>query len=185
MPLTLRKSKVAKKYQLSTEEQIATLTEALRLIRKPESWIKGKWRCPIYEKTPSGKLRMKNKDRVQETDSKGNPLYAYCLEGAINQAVYNLYGHDRAKTVGAWSSFGSDGGFEGDRFIYPTATISIDGLVWDMFKDEIIEARSYTFSTSATVNHASLLWQDMDETTHSDVLKVLRKKLRELKALVT
>lgn len=71
------------------------MDEALRLLDSPEKWTTGTWKCEIYE------LNKKTGLREPRTDKKGRQVYAYCIEGAVNQAVINKFGPIRAKELGA------------------------------------------------------------------------------------
>ena len=79
--------------RITLEEQEKILLIAKGLIREPESWTEGTWKCPLYEDR-RGTL-------VHARDDNGQKLYQYCIHGAVNEATLAVLGEKRAAVVGA------------------------------------------------------------------------------------
>jgi hypothetical protein len=176
--------------QLTEREQIDVLEAALALIIKPETWVKGQWKCPLYQGEKPGTLVTDKNPwaTFQEParDEKGNPLYAYCLEGAINQAVVDLYGIDRATTLGAYDEYlaeseGEDMGIAVESGTTPTDVISLNELVVQKYADTPIVAAKLRLGETS---FAAMNWQDASETTHEQVIALVKKKLGQLRRRV-
>lgn len=75
--------------ELTLEEQEKILILAEALIAEPENWIKGKWKCPVWE------------GGERKTDANGQKVFQYCIEGAVHQAAFDVLGEDRARELGA------------------------------------------------------------------------------------
>lgn len=170
--------------QLNEQEQIDVLEAALELIIKPDTWVKGQWKCPVYEDTPEDVHIGPARSRPQAQDESGNPLYAYCLEGAINQAVVDLYGIPRAESLGAWSERAVENnddemlGIAVEEGRTPTDIISLNELVLQKYSgDPMVEAKRRSGDSS----FAAMLWQDNPTTTHAQVIALVKRKLSQLR----
>ena len=138
------------------KESLVILDEALRLIRTPERWTTGKWKCPVYErdpKHPGDYLRDPETGSFkQKRDKDGRLMFAYCIEGAVNQAVINKFGPIRAEQVGALRpgscpineaelDFGNEAldayrSLPGGGGISATGLISVDDIVIELYAKE-------------------------------------------------
>lgn len=174
--------------QLTEREQIEVLETALELIIEPETWVKGEWKCPVYA-SPEGKVAAINKpwneELPQAKDERGNPLYAYCLEGAINQAVVDLYGIDRAISLGAYDDeLAEDGelGIAVEHGSTPTDVMSLNELVIQKHADVPVVAVKVA---AGDRRFAAMNWQDAPETTHEQVIALVKKKLGQLRRRVS
>jgi hypothetical protein len=171
--------------QLTEREQIDVLEAALALIIKPDTWVKGQWKCPVYQ---DDKATMLAGQRCQAKDEKGNPLYAYCLEGAINQAVVDLYGIARAERLGAWDERAVEDnddemlGIAVECGVTPTNMISLDELVMSKYSDSPAIQSKIRAGNS---EFAAMLWQDDPQTTHEQVVGLVKKKLGHLRRRVS
>lgn len=162
---------------LSLEEQEKILIIAESLIREPGSWKTGDWKCELWEQ--------KGGELVQAKDQNGNPLYQYCIEGAVNQATYDVVGEQRALELGAIGTV--EGEFytaEGelveeeriswnvDEFggdIYgPTDLLGLNEIARNLFPDEV-----------GCLDRAAMHYND-DYGTHSGVLKILHTRLQQV-----
>jgi hypothetical protein len=170
--------------QLKEQEQIDVLERALELIIKPDTWVKGQWKCPVYEDKSKTTIFNPYANAKQATDEKGNPLYAYCLEGAINQAVVDLYGIPRAEALGAWSEEAAENNDSDDLGIAveegrtPTDIISLNELVMQKYSDNPAIVGKHRSGDS---QFAAMLWQDHPETTHAQVVGLVKRKLAQLR----
>ena len=171
--------------QLSEREQVEVLEAALDLIIKPETWVKGQWKCPVYE-TKDEKNEFTTFKSITSRpvkDKQGNPLYAYCLEGAINQAVLDLYGYERASALGAYdeqlaNEEGDDMGIAVENGTTPTDQISLNELVMQKYANSPMVRNKIA---QGETRFAAMLWQDAPETTHEQVIELVRKKLTQLR----
>lgn len=121
------------------KESLLVLDEALHLLRSPERWVRGAWKCPVWELSPSG-----FKTSHQKRDKDGSPMFAYCIEGAVNQAVINKFGPVRAAALGAlrpeaceipgreFTNGDLDTGQDG-----PTDLLSVNDIVRELYADEV------------------------------------------------
>lgn len=112
---------------MTVDEQIAIIKRARSLIYEPESWVQGSWKCELV--APDGTL---------PKGPNGTPQYQYCVEGAINQATYDVLGERRAQDVGAIRFNATTGmldfqGNEEELGYDPTKLLGIDELTQDMF----------------------------------------------------
>jgi hypothetical protein len=158
--------------QFTRAEKVAVLTEALRLLRKPESWVKGSWKCLVT--TARWDDHEYNSEAEPVLDSRGRPQFAYCLEGAINQAVVNVLGEKRAERLGAIGIETWHYEVKGQRYIEsavdggaPTRLISIT---------ELLKAENM-LDECQPANH----FNDDGATTHADVIDVLKRRRNQLK----
>lgn len=78
--------------KLTLEEQEKILLVADGLLAEPGSWVQGKWKCPLYTTGSKG--------LAPKCDINGQPLYGYCIQGAVNQAAVDVLGPARAELMG-------------------------------------------------------------------------------------
>lgn len=168
MPTKTKKRKSAPRFTLKERE--AVLKEALRLIRRPETWVKGKWKCELFQKK-NGRVLFKNHEPIPFKDSRGRQVFAYCLEGAVNQAIVNVLGEKRAITLTAYYPGYADNIDDALSSSVPSKTISLTDLIMELYPKRLDfgEADANVFN-------------DHKATKHEDVLKVLRLKLKDVRA---
>jgi hypothetical protein len=166
---------------ITLEEQQKILRVALGLIREEANWVRGTWKCPVYEKTSSGRMRSKNCAPVQARDGNGNLLYAHCVEGAINQAVYNVLGEERALDLGAaWIDAEEELRFDGDNgeetISYPTAAMQLNEIAYELYAEEMgwKEFQGEEGRYAMTYNDSG--------GTHKGVIKILKTRLKQVSA---
>lgn len=119
--------------RISLEEQEKILMHAMGLLREPESFTVGKWKCPIYETGTNGK-------RTQKVDDNGRPQFSYCVEGAVNQATHDILGLERAVALGAGKRAGKDlDGFDptSTRLDGPVELMRLNDEAWKMYGKEM------------------------------------------------
>lgn len=129
----------------SLSESLTILDEALYLLRTPERWTRGFWKCEVFETDKEGN-RVRDYNTTsgykQKMDKDGKPLFAYCIEGAVNQAVINKFGEARAEQVGAlrmgacpingeYTNSDLDTGEAG-----ATELLSVNDIVIELYADE-------------------------------------------------
>lgn len=153
---------------LTLEEQEKVLLVAESYLREPESWVRGKWKCPVV---PYGSTE-------QATDKNGNPVYQYCIQGAVHQAAYDVLGKERALELGAITEreVEGDGGthnnvdgysLRGGRYTgIPTMTerLGLDDITQELYR------RSHGALQAMEYN-------DHEKSTHEGVLEIIRTKL--------
>lgn len=145
-------------------EKVRILDEAFDLISEPENWIQGTWKCPIRDpKTGTTKL-----------DKKGNPKYAYCVEGAVNQAVVNLFGQERANAVGVNQDMSGN---------YMADTLFLDKLASDLYHGsaQSFNDRSYYASDPSYEGNFGPTEEKHKRGVHQRVLDLLRLARKEIK----
>lgn len=76
------------------QESLLVVDEALRLLDTPETFTQGTWKCPVFVKGEFDHI-------LPKKDEHGRTVYAYCIEGAVNQACINALGEPRAVELGA------------------------------------------------------------------------------------
>jgi hypothetical protein len=157
---------------VTIDEQIKIVKHARSLISEPGSWVQGSWTCQLV--TPYGE--------VAKTPN-GSPRYQYCVEGAMNQATYDIIGEKRALALGA-VKFNEETGlldFQGngesqDGFD-PTALMGIDALA----KDEgFASALEMNDSGPETYEEDDEDHQKFFVDLHKNVVGLLTAKLEEL-----
>lgn len=163
------RKKSAPRFTLSEKESV--LKETLRLLRKPESWTKNRWKCELPARDKRGRIVYKKtgirRELVQAKDSKGRLLYQYCLEGAVNQAILNVLGEKRAIALGAYHPDQSSEnykftGSEGSKYV------SITELL-----DEMFPARGF--------GHDPASFNDWSQTKYEDVINLLKTRLNRIR----
>jgi len=89
------------KPRLSTAEKEAIVEGAFSLIEEPANWTHGTWKCPVYKTDEKGHmLKDESGHPIPEYDRYNRPLAQYCIEGAVNQASFNVLGETRARRFG-------------------------------------------------------------------------------------
>ncbi len=155
--MTKRKSRV------TTRERLAIVEETIRLIRKPETWCKGKWQCDV------------------RSTRRGDPIYAYCIDGALGVAAMSVLGPRRAAELGVYVEDGivQDAGEVGEL-------LSVRRLAYDA-----LVTRGYFHSPTTRLfqdaddQQWQIVYNDRRDTTHKDVIVLLRVKLRELRGAIS
>lgn len=157
--------------RFTRKERLAVVTEAIRLLKKPETWVKGKWECKLY-RDPEGFLTPKhvsNRGKNAEAkDSRGRPLYAYCVNGALNKAAITVLGAKKAaKLMGGSLREVKEGdlGYTGISEIISTDADARQ-LGEEKYHREVGDA---------------LGLNDDPSTTHEDIMLLLKGKQKELK----
>lgn len=137
--------------RVSLEEQEKILLVAMGYLKEEESWTAGKWKCPATDAR-----------RKQKRDDNGNPLYQYCIEGAVNQATHDVMGAERAEALGAISVNPSGvitwSGNEDVSFT-PTQLLGLDAISEKLYGE------------------AAMDYNDSDAASHEGVLNILRTRL--------
>lgn len=132
------------RFTLAEREQV--VERAIELIKKPANWATGKWKCNLYETDKKGNfVHGEDGELKQAHDIFNRPLSQYCIEGAINQATYDVVGEKRAIALGAYNKYEEDGenaGFQGlgeddGGSWYPTDILGIDDLARRRFPDKV------------------------------------------------
>jgi hypothetical protein len=164
------------RFTLAEKEKV--VEEAIKLIKEPASWTTGKWKCDVYLTDENGYLiRDENGNAQPARDFLNRPLAQYCIEGAVNQATYNVVGEERAKKLGAYSDVA---GFEGnnDVSVWPTDLLGIDELARRKFP-EIIGEEDGEDHAAMTVNDH---YEYEPEEGHRNILGLLSDSLAQIKA---
>lgn len=167
-------------HTLTLEEQEKILIVAEGLIREPENWITGKWKCPVI------------KDDKHAEDVNGEKLYQYCVEGAVNEAAIQVVGLERLhKEFGVVNP---DPSQEGYYYFSPeviartgaedlTDLLGLDDIAFKFHGEELnwvsrkdaLGALGYNDS-----RRSSPLKEDMREI-HEGVLNILRTGLKNVR----
>lgn len=171
------------KARFTTKEKIKVITEALRLLRKPEYWCKGNYACTLYVEDETGfKIMDADGSWIPRTDTKGRVLYQFCLEGAINTATFNVLGQKRAIALGAINDKYGDPIENPDEYFggdYGKGNVSdmmsLYGLAIDVIGADTLE---YENSGESPV----IDFNDDTDTEYPDVMKFLRTKRSQLNA---
>lgn len=166
---------------ITLEEQEKILRVATGLIREEANWIKGAWKCPVYEYTPSGKPRRMNGEQVLAKDDNGMPLYKHCVEGAVNQAVYNVLGEERAIELGAaWIDHDEQVRFDGEngeeKISYPTEMMQLNRIAFELYREEMGWSGEYYDDSRYAMGYNDGVG------THKGVLNILKTRLKEVVA---
>lgn len=183
---------VAEELTLEEQEKILTLAEGY--IREPESWVCGTWKCPLYRGTGSG--------ITQAQGPNGEPLYQYCVEGAVNQATVDVVGEERAITLGvgrmdpgtAMPVRMPDGTLDltsAEDELNPTRRLGLDTLAFDLWREEgdwetFSPHRSYAMEYNDSPEDSEDSGEELEEArrrVHQGLLKLLstaRSRVRDL-----
>lgn len=190
---------------LTPAERQAVVEESIRLIKRPDTFVQGEWKCPLYEKPKTHELvPVTDYDlrvgRVHETgesleklvpakDTSGRPLFAYCVEGAVNQAGINVLGVDRAITYGAASGEEKYGEADVQRDSKFIEYLSVNEVARVMFADIFreygdMEDPMFSESPAQLINDGEKgdLYGSGDRTVaHGRVMQMLRRRLTQLR----
>lgn len=153
---------------VTIDEQINIVKRARSLIWEPTSWVQGSWKCELVAQ-----------DGTMLKTPNGTPKYQYCVEGAINQATYDVIGEKRALALGA-VKFNEETGLldfqgNGDEVggFDPTELLGIDKL-----------AQDEGYESALQMNDSEPDYQDEDDefhqNLHTNVVRLLSDKLSEL-----
>lgn len=149
---------------ITLEEQEKILMHAIGLIREPENFTTGKWKCPVVQ----------NGQHV--TDDNDRPQFSYCVEGAINQATYDILGEERALSLGAGQK---DGDYFDPTTNYtnrrkgPTELMQLNKLAYQMYAKEM-------GWTSPEGDRYALGYND-GRGNHEGILNLLRGRLGQVR----
>jgi len=141
---------------ISLEDQEKILLVAEGLIAEPDSWVRGQWKCPAIK--PGG--------MEQKRDANNQPLFQYCIEGAVNQATVNVLGEERARELGVYVANGH-GTSWGETYINgrkPTQLLGLNPVSRKLF------------------GRAAMNYNDAHDSTHDGVLRILRTRFQEVRA---
>lgn len=164
---------------VTEEEKEQILRHALGLIREPESWTTGRWKCPMPEYNPdwSPKIDPVSHELVQKKDANGRPLYQYCVHGALNQATYDILGEERAIELGAFNPHAGDddtafNGNDSSVWGVPAHWLGIDRMAQDEYGSD--DAMSHNDRNGFEPGKYE---DEKAAKQHQSVLHLLRKRL--------
>lgn len=178
-------------------EQLLIIEDAEKLIATPDTWVQGEWECVLYETDSHGDLKRDARGfSIPKCDAKGNQLYGYCIEGAINKAILDRFGDARARAVGVFD--GEDGysedGIDGRR---PTAILSVNETADALFgmdaqyvndrdageelENDGIYISYHQGDGGVSPSKFDKLMRERRLSIHADVLSILRTKKAELR----
>lgn len=149
--------------RIPLKDQETILMVAEGYLAEEENWIRGKWKCPATGPTEDGR------GYEHKTDDNGQPLYQYCIQGAINQATYDVLGEERAISLGAvvFNKATNSLDFRGrPESVNPTRSLGLNRIATKLFGPHIEEAMQYN---------------DHPQSTHDGVLSILRTRLKEVR----
>lgn len=136
------------------EEQEEILMVAEGLIREPANWTRGQWKCPAYETSKRDKKgRFTSGQRDRKKDSNGEPMFQYCVEGAVNEATLRVLGKERAQQLG-YSTRGPD----------PTNLLGLNEISKKLYGIE-----------------RAMGYNDSPDSTHEGVIRILKEGLRKVR----
>lgn len=160
---------------VTPEEKEQILRHALGLIREPESWVSGQWKCPAWEISDRGSVIVGK----QKEDANGKKLYQYCVHGALNQATYDVLGKERAEQLGAISRgvpLDNVEAFNGgdSEWGVPATWLGIDRLASELYYRAAMPYNDagMDYSPPELEEHHTL-------NQHQGVLHILRTRLSE------
>lgn len=161
---------------VSEEEKEKILRHALGLIREPQSWTTGEWKCPLPEYDAAGqpKVNPVTGDFVQQKDENDRPLFQYCVHGALNQATYDILGEERAIQLGAFNPDAEErASFSGgtSQWGLPATWLGIDEIAAEEYGIEAM-----TYNDQHSVGRAQYRDEESAQQ-HQGVLHLLRKRL--------
>jgi hypothetical protein len=109
-------------------------------------------------------------------DENGRPMFAYCIEGAINQATYDVLGEKRALALGAIKVNGDDTlSFDGQEDALgfdPTMLLGLDQIAYEWYGEELEDGDGGACAMAYNDNIG----------THEGVLGLLREGLARVRA---
>jgi hypothetical protein len=159
--------------KMTDEERRTVLKEAIRLIELPETFKQGDWKCPV-RRTQDGRLIPSYAPMGQyAVDDEGQKMYAYCVEGAVNQAAINMLGVDRARELQAAAPNG--------QIHHSTAfadLLSINETAFELFREDFRwgPKPAKGISYARAVNDVT----PVKEKAHLRVLQILRTRLSSI-----
>lgn len=178
----MSEQKITRAKPLTLEEQEKILIVADGLLAEEDNWVKGMWKCPAVARDEEGRpIRKDNYGYEQATDKNGNRLYNYCIEGAVNQATYDVVGEERARALGAIKGKGEELTFDGsNNRSSPTKRMGLDKIAYDLFADEMKDMGIWRGSTKRTSSGLAMSYNDHASYAYKGVKKILRTRLTEV-----
>jgi hypothetical protein len=163
-------------HRITLEEQEKILLVAESLIRQPESWVKGQWKCPVHEQTRDEKGRFSGR-REQKTDENGAPLFQYCVEGAVNEATLRILGKERALKVGAvrLDVSGEVTVDNPSQVVSPTELMKLDAIAYEL------HASKMGWNETHKGRRGLAMTYNDSRGTHEGVLNILRTGLSRVR----
>lgn len=188
---------------LSIVERLQIVREAERLISLPDTFLQGAWKCPVYERpkthekvqvltssvhqTPDP-LRIDGLNRAK--DDSGRPLFAYCVEGAINQAGLNILGGEKAIMLGAAQEL-PDGSYEIAENETFSEYLSVNEVARVMFAEIFVDREGeYWDDEGGEASSAPARYiNDLDtnesegakERAHRRIMHILSRRIEQLR----
>lgn len=203
---------------LTNQERTEIVDEAIRLITLPHTFIQGEWKCPVFEVPKTGeRFSVATEDEsghrintasvpsnaVQARDKSGRPVFAYCIQGAINQAAINKLGDKRAIELGAADGTRRYGELEPSHEPYFPDHLSLNDLAAIMYADKFgVDPKAiqeYGWEELIGDSEPPIQWLNDEggggpdirsadeekrvkrERAHQSVLRVLRRKAKQLR----
>lgn len=176
---------------LTVEERRQVVTEAIRLIKRPESFVQGHWKCPLWFHREEPNVLIPEGDDyiarrrglIQVKDENDRPVFSYCIEGAINQAGINVLGLDRARHFGAYagqSKWGEPQPYDSAEF---SEYLSVNEVARIMFAD-FLRSRDPEGDERGCHAPARVVNDDIGpkEKAHKSVMRILKERLRTITA---
>lgn len=184
------------------QEGLLVVDEALRLLATPDTFVQGTWKCSVPEVNKEGQPIIQGAIVRQARDEQGRPVYAYCIEGAINQATLNMLGPVRALELGAlMHKVGTDDPSNDDlRSGQATELLSLNALADKLF-GTLIEERLEDYPDDDEATRLAQIVNDygdedsctptklLDEggkenrlTAYENVIRMLKSKRNSLRA---
>lgn len=176
------------------QESLLVLNEALSLLATPETFTQGTWKCPVYEKPRKGEFLT---SPTAKRDEHGRVIYAYCVEGAINQACINALGEPRAVELGALTAKTGEGWDVNPEYMQggkPTELLSLNQLADKLFHS-IIEEKKPDYLGGDEARSAQIVndcgyqespsgevAESAKQTAYERVTKLLKRKRDALRA---
>lgn len=173
---------------LTLAERAEIIKEALRLLKSPMNWTTGDWKCQLFKHVDTDEVKSESELGYWQkgssmweplTDSDGKRQYAYCVEGAVNQATLNVLGAERAKKIGGLTPNSLSSGIM-------TELVSVNEYLRSRAVDDKYGWKVVVFEGEETdmldrpaqgVNDAF----HKKEKGHAAVVKLLRARLRQLR----
>ena len=178
------------------KESLEVVDEALRLLATPEQWTTGRWKCEIFERDPKQFDRIKRDpvtgECIVKRDEEGRQVFAYCIEGAVNQAVINKFGPIRAKALGALdpaaplkveTEYGNEQINQGGA----CDLLSVNDITRELYADEWRELKTNERPAQALNDARDGEWDEYDEVPdygYEQVMRVLRTKRQRLASAI-
>lgn len=167
--------------ELTPEEQEKVLLVAQGLLAEPENWVVGRWKCKA--------MHVVDGKRQQKTDANGKGMFQYCIEGAVNQAIYDALGEERALELGAVHYNGKVLRFNGRG---GAPALDINRIARDLMREDE-EDGVYGAGGGGFTPAAAMAYNDSKnprrnskqfKERHKGVLKILQRRLDEVRALI-